>query len=64
MQYACAAQNTSIEADRFQGSEYVTNSDKNVSIILKFVYFSDKDEIFGRRRMLSGQKGVQGKTYS
>ena len=37
------------------------DSGKNVPIILKFVYFSDKDEIFGRRRMLSGLKGVQGK---
>ena len=37
------------------------DSGKNVPINLKFVYFSDTDEIFGRWRMLSGQKGVQGK---
>ena len=37
------------------------DSVKNVPIILKFVYFSDKDEICGGRRMLSGQKGVPGK---
>ena len=38
------------------------DSCENVPINLKFVYFSDKDEIFGRRRELSGLKGVQGKS--
>ena len=38
------------------------DSGRNVPIITKFAYFSDKDEIFGRMRMLSGQNGVQGKS--
>ena len=38
-------------------------SGRNVPIILKFVFFSDKDKIFERKLMLSGQMAVHGKKF-
>ena len=38
------------------------DSGNTIPTILKFFYFSEIIETFGRRRTLSGQKGIQAKT--
>ena len=36
---------------------------ENITIIIKFVYFNDKHEIYGRRKKLAGQQNIGTQMY-